>query len=80
MNPAPSLDDIRHDIGQLYRLLQVAVGIVIEMPHVLNDGRRDEEMDQLDALLCIARNMAKKTTEDADAHLAEAFSTRRAGT
>lgn len=53
-----TLDDAHQEIWHLAWLLDILAREIIELPHLLDDGKRDEDIDRVDALACIARDQA----------------------
>lgn len=61
---APTFSDIEVDVGHLCHLLQVTLGRLEDLPFTREDGSRNFELDEINALLWIARNMAGKLQSD----------------
>lgn len=71
-----TLDDLQIDIGDLFRLLGNTYDVVHEMPYE-RDGKRDHELDQVAALLRIARDFAERISKATDTHYHEIRQPRR---
>lgn len=71
-----SLDDLQIDIGDLSRLLGTTYGVIHEMPFE-REGKRDHELDQVAALLRIARDFAERISKATDTHYHQIRQPRR---
>jgi len=59
------LNTVQADVWHLFRLLDVTDGILGEMSYV-RDGKRDDELDRVNSLTRIARNLAERIGLDID--------------
>lgn len=60
-----TLDDLDIDFGDLRRLLDATYDILHEMPYE-RDGRRDEELDRVAALVRIAQQFSEQIERNLD--------------
>ena len=60
-----TLDDLDIDFGDLRMLLDATYGILHEMPYE-RDGRRDEELDRVAALIRIAQQFSEQIERNLD--------------
>jgi hypothetical protein len=65
MSAAYTLDDLDIDFGDLRRLLDATYAILHEMPYERN-GRRDEELDRVAALVRIAQQFSEQIERNLD--------------
>lgn len=56
------VDEIQHNVGNLFHLLEVVSRILLEMPFE-RDGKRNTDLDRVVALTNIARDLADNTYE-----------------
>lgn len=61
---APTYDDVELDVGHLFHLIQVTLERIQDLPFVREDGSRNSELEEIHALLWIARDMAGKLQSD----------------
>jgi hypothetical protein len=65
--PSDDIDDLQYDIGNLAHLLAVLYDRSTEQEFVKQDGKRNVFADELCALAMIARDLAERLNEAADA-------------
>jgi hypothetical protein len=65
--PSDDLNDLQSDIGNLAHLLAVLYDRSTEQEFVKPDGKRNVFADELCALVMIARDLAERLNEAADA-------------
>ncbi|MER9574930.1 hypothetical protein NKI78_04655 [Mesorhizobium sp. M0400] len=74
--PSNSLDDLQSDIGNLHHLLEVLYDQSTEQEFE-RDGKRVALADQICALAMIARDLAERMNEAADACLSKVLADSR---
>ncbi|MER9776812.1 hypothetical protein [Mesorhizobium sp. M0220] len=76
--PSDDLNDLQSDIGNLHHLLSVLYAQTTEQQFVHADGSRNTQADELSALAMIARDLAERMNEAADACLSKVLAESRA--